>query len=1141
VEKLIKRLLVANRGEIAIRIFRACTELGITTVGIYAYEDRYSLHRYKCDESYLVGKDRGPVGAYLAIDEIVELAKEKKIDAIHPGYGFLSENPEFSRACEEAGIIFIGPHWTHIELFGDKLKAKKYAQKLGIPTIPGSDNIRTIDDVRDFARKNGYPIMIKATKGGGGRGIRIVKSESELETEYILAKQETLKAFHSDEIIVEKVIERPKHIEVQILGDKHGNVIHLFERDCSIQRRHQKITEIAPSISVPKEILEALYEDSIRFAREVGLYNAATFEYLVDVDNNRYYFLEVNPRIQVEHTVTEMITGIDIVQSQIKIAEGKKITDFIGTQKNIVKRGFSIQCRITTEDPENNFMPDTGKIEAYRSAVGFGIRLDAGNAYVGATITPYYDSLLVKVTSWGLTFEDSAMKMLRALKEFRIRGVKTNLRFLENLVSHPAFLKGDFRTNFLEEHPEIINIKPPRDRISKILRFLGNNIVNKPYGDIQISDLPTITVPKVEKSEKNGLKNILDSKGPKGVIEALLSEGNRIWFTDTTMRDAHQSLFATRMRTKDMIEIAPFYAARLNELFSIEMWGGATFDVAYRFLKEDPWERLALLREKVPNILFQMLFRGSNAVGYSNYPDNVIKAFVREAARSGIDVFRIFDCFNWLTQIKIPLEEVKKEGKIAEVAICYTGDILDPKEDKYTLKYYVDLAKEIERMGADIIAIKDMAGLLKPFASYKLFKTLSEEVRVPLHFHTHDTAGCGVASVLMAIEGGAKIVDGALSSMSGLTSQPSLNTIVEALEKSGKYKTYLDISALNEASAYFEKVRTYYYQFESDLKAPTAEVYEHEIPGGQYTNLRAQVKSVGLIDKWDKVKEMYKEVDKLLGRIIKVTPSSKVVGDLALFLVRNDLSIEEFVEKADALSLPNSVVEFFMGLMGQPYGGFNEELQRKILKGKEPLRVRPGKLLEDYNFESAKEKLKSITRKPIKLKDIISYALYDKVVEDYFRHKEEYGDVWVLSTKDFFFPLRIGEETTVNLEEGKTIYIKLISIGDADSKGYRTLVFEVNGETRLVRILDKSMVAKISANIKGDRNNPNHVIAPMPGKLVKILVKEGDYVTKNQVLAITEAMKIETKIIAPHDGIVKNIVLKEGSEIEEGDLIIEMT
>lgn len=1137
---MIKRLLVANRGEIAIRIFRACTEMGITTVGIYAYEDRYSLHRYKCDESYLVGKDKGPVGAYLAIDEIVGLAKDKKIDAIHPGYGFLSENPEFARACEEAGIIFVGPKWEHIELFGDKLKAKKFAEKLGIPTIPGSDGIKTIDEIKDFAKKHGYPIMIKATKGGGGRGIRVVRNEGELETEYMLAKQEALKAFHSDEIIVEKLIERPKHIEVQILGDKYGNIIHLYERDCSIQRRHQKVTEIAPSLNIPEDILEALYEDSIRFAKKVGLYNAATFEYLVDPDNGKYYFLEVNPRIQVEHTVTEMITGIDIVQAQIRIAQGEKITDFIGTQENVQKRGYSIQCRITTEDPENNFLPDTGRIEAYRSAVGFGIRLDAGNAYVGALITPYYDSLLVKVTSWGLTFEDSAHKMLRALKEFRVRGVKTNLRFLENLVSHPDFLKGNFRTTFLEEHPEITKIKPARDRVSKILRFLGNNIVNKPYGDIEISDLPRIVPPEAKGEIKPGLKEILDKKGVRGVIEEIKREENRVWFTDTTMRDAHQSLFATRLRTKDMLEIAPFYARRLNNLFSIEMWGGATFDVAYRFLKEDPWERLALLRERIPNILFQMLIRGSNAVGYKNYPDNVIKSFIREAANCGIDVFRIFDCFNWLEQIKIALEEVKKVGKIAEVAICYTGDILDPKEDKYTLEYYVKLAKEAEKMGADIIAIKDMAGLLKPYASYRLFKTLSQEVGVPLHFHTHDTAGSGVASILMAIEGGAKIVDGALSSMSGLTSQPSLNTVVEVLEKSGKYRTYIDTSSLNEASSYFEKVRPYYYQFESDLKAPTAEVYEHEIPGGQYTNLRIQVKSVGLIDRWDDVKRMYKEVDKLLGRIIKVTPSSKVVGDLALFLVRNNLSIEDFVRKADMLSLPESVVDFFMGLMGQPYGGFNEELQKKILKDREPIRVRPGDLLDDYNFDSAKERLRSITREPLKFRDLVSYALYEKVVEDYFRHKEEFGDVWVLSTKDFFFPLKVGEETTVELEEGKTVYIKLISIGDADSKGYRTLVFEVNGETRLVRVLDNKLLQTVKTNVKGDKNNPNHIIAPMPGKLVKLMVKEGDFVTKNQVVAVTEAMKLETKVITPKDGIVRNILIREGSEIEEGDLIMEI-
>lgn len=1135
----IKRLLVANRGEIAIRIFRACTEMGIQTIGIYAYEDRYSLHRYKCDESYLVGKGKGPIGAYLAIDEIVELAKLKKIDAIHPGYGFLSENPAFAKACEEAGIIFVGPHWKHIEILGDKLRAKDLAKKLGIPVIPGTDGIKTVEEIREFVKKSGYPILIKATKGGGGRGIRVVRNDEDLETEYMIAKQEAIKAFHSDEVIVEKLIERPKHIEVQILGDKHGNIIHLFERDCSIQRRHQKITEIAPSINVPKHILEALYEDSVKFAKYLGLYSAVTFEYLVDLENEKYYFLEANPRIQVEHTITEMITGIDIVQAQIRIAQGESIKDFIGTQENIIKRGYSIQCRVTTEDPENNFMPDTGKIEAYRSAVGFGIRLDAGNAYVGATITPYYDSLLVKVTSWGLTFEDAAKKMLRALKEFRVRGVKTNLRFLENLVSHPSFLKGDFRTTFLEENPEILKIIPPRDRISRLLKFLGNNVVNKPYGEISVTDIPHITIPETKGEIKPGLRNLLLEGGVQKVIEKIKEDPDRIWFTDTTMRDAHQSLFATRLRTKDMIEIAPYIACNLNELFSLEMWGGATFDVAYRFLKEDPWERVELLRERIPNILFQMLLRGANAVGYKNYPDNVIRSFIREAVACGIDVFRIFDCFNWLKQIEVPLEEVKKLGRIVEVAICYTGDVLNPNEDKYTLSYYVNLAREAEKMGADIICIKDMAGLLKPYAAYKLFKALSEEVGIPLAFHTHDTSGSGTASVLMAVEGGAKIVDGAISSMSGLTSQPSLNTIVEGLEKSQKYKTFLDTTKLNEVSSYFEKVRAYYYQFESDLKAPTAEVYEHEIPGGQYTNLRIQVKSIGLIDKWDEVKKAYKEVDKALGRLIKVTPSSKVVGDLALFLVKNNLTIKDFTEKADVLSLPESLIEFFSGLMGQPPGGFNEELQKKILKDREPITVRPGELLPEYNFDLAKEKLKAYSKNP-KFRDLVSYALYDQVVESYLKHKEEYGDVWVLSTKDFFFPLKVGEETTVDLEEGKTVYIKLISVGPADTKGYRTLVFEVNGETRLVKVLDESLTAKVKKNIKGEKDNPNHIISPLPGKISKITVKEGDFVTKNQIVAIVEAMKLETKIITPKDGRVKNVLLRELDEVEEGDLIIEL-
>ncbi|OSS42653.1 Pyruvate carboxylase [Desulfurella amilsii] len=1135
----IKRLLVTNRGEIAIRIFRAATELNIETIGIYSYEDRYSLHRYKCDESYLVGEGKSPVDAYLSIEEIIDLAKSKHIDAIHPGYGFLSENPLFAKKYEEAGIIFIGPHSSAIEIFGDKLRAKKMAQNLSIPTIPGTNQcITSINELREFANQSSYPILIKATKGGGGRGIRVVETLQDLESEYLMAKSESLKAFGSDEIIAEKLVKNPKHIEVQILGDKFGNYVHLFERDCSIQRRHQKVVEIAPSLNIPQDILQSIYADSIKFAKETKLYNAATFEYLVDEEKQHYYFLEVNPRLQVEHTVTEIITSIDIVQSQIKIASDQSLLDFIGPQDKIAKKGCAFQCRITTEDPQNNFFPDTGKIEAYRSPAGFGIRLDAASAYTGALITPFYDSLLVKITAFGLTFEEAAKKMHRALREFRIRGIKNNLRFLENLVSNKDFLKGDFNVHFLETHPEIFNFEKPRDRISKLLRFLGNNIVNKPNGEAKNVVFPTIVKPKAQSTKLEGLRDILLRQGPEIFIQKI-KESKEVLFTDTTFRDAHQSLLATRMRTKDLLEISDFVAKRMNKLFSIEMWGGATFDVCYRFLKEDPWERLDMLRQRIPNIPFQMLLRGANAVGYTNYPDNVVKAFIKEAVGSGIDVFRIFDCFNWTDQMAIAMEEVKKLDRICEAAISYTDDVLSPKNNKYTLSYYVDLAKKLEKMGADIIAIKDMAGLLKPYAAKVLFKTLSEEVGVPLHFHTHNTSGNAESSVYSAIEAGVKIVDAAVSSMSGLTSQPSLNSIVAAL-KNTPHQSSLNQEDLDTVANYFEKVRPYYFMFESGLKSPTAEVYEHEIPGGQYSNLKPQVTSLGLLDRWDDIKKMYKQVNEALGNLIKVTPSSKVVGDLALFLVRNNLTIEDFKNNADKLSLPQSVVDFFKGYLGQPYGGFDRKLQQKVLKGETPLAVRPGEILTEYNLNLAQEALKSIIGSDVEFREVVSYALYGKVIEDYFNFNKEYGDVWVLSTKDFFFPLNVGEETIINLEEGKTIFVKLIAIGEADSKGQRTLTFEVNGESRFVTIKDLSLQAALKQNLKGDKSNSNHIIATMPGKISKMLVREGDFVNKNQPVCITEAMKMETKIVSLKEGKVKNILLKEGEQIEGQDLIIEL-
>ncbi len=1141
----IKRLMSANRGEIAIRTFRAATELNIKTVAIYSKEDRYSLHRYKADEAYLIGEGLGPVEAYLNIDEIIDLALRKNIDAIHPGYGFLSESYEFAKKCDEAGIIFIGPKYDTIKMFGDKLLSKQLAKKANVPIIEGSEgNITSIDEAISIAKKIGYPVMLKATAGGGGRGIRIVENDKDIQESFESVKREALKSFGRDDIIIEKYIKNPKHIEVQILADKYGNIVHLYERDCSIQRRHQKMIEIAPSINIKQQTLNNLYEDAIKIAKASNIISAATVEFLVDSDGN-HYFLEVNPRIQVEHTVTEMVTGIDLVKSQIFIAEGKKLSDIeigIKSQKDITKRGYSIQCRITTEDPQNNFMPDIGEIKVYRSPAGFGVRLDAGNAYVNAKITPYYDSLLVKVSTWALTFKDSAKKMHRVLKEFRIRGPKTNLQFLENVVTHKKFINGEFDTNFIDTTKELFKMTKRRDRATKALKFLANNIVNNPSNSVIPDNMILPVIPKYKERFGTkipaGTRDILLRKGVKGVIN-YIKQSKEVLITDTTLRDAHQSLMATRMRTYDMLNIADLYAYHLNNLFSLEMWGGATFDVAYRFLKESPWDRLRKLKERIPNILFQMLLRASNTVGYTNYPDNVVKEFIRIASKNGIDLFRIFDCFNWVEQLKPAMEEVKKNGMICEASISYTGDILDKTKTKYTLDYYVNLAKELKDAGADIIAIKDMAGLVKPYAAKVLIKAIKSETGLPIHFHTHDTSGNGEASVLMAIEGGADIVDLAMSSMSSLTSQPSLNSIISALDETDK-KSSLNKEKAQEASNYFERVRRYYFPFESGLKAPTAEVYEHEIPGGQYSNLIVQVEALGLIDKWEEIRKMYAKVNKLLGDLIKVTPSSKVVGDLALFLVQNNIQPEELKEKGENLSFPDSVVSFFKGMLGQPYGGFPEDLKKIVLKDEEPLTERPGKLLPDYDFEKAKKELEKEFNREFTEEEVISYALYPAVFKDYVKFTETYGDASIFCTRSFFYPLKKEEEIEIDIEEGKTLIAKYLSTGEINEKGCRRVYFELNGQPRNVSIKDEKMADIIKSNIKGDMNDPHDICATMPGKIVKIHVKEGDEVKKDDLLVVTEAMKIETKIKSGMSGKVEKIYLNEGDKIEAGDLIIKL-
>jgi pyruvate carboxylase len=1141
----INKVLVANRGEIAIRVFRACTELGIRTVAIYSKEDTGSYHRYKADEAYLVGEGKKPIEAYLDIEGIIEIAKAHDVDAIHPGYGFLSENIQFAKRCREEGIIFIGPNEEHLDMFGDKVKARHQAELAGIPVIPGSDGpVHSLEEVVRFAETYGYPIIIKAALGGGGRGMRIVRSKSEVKEAYERAKSEAKAAFGSDDVYVEKLIERPKHIEVQILGDYEGNIVHLYERDCSVQRRHQKVVEVAPSVSLSDELRQRICEAAVKLMKNVGYVNAGTVEFLVS--GNDFYFIEVNPRIQVEHTITEMITGIDIVQSQILIADGYSLHSKevgIPKQEDIRINGYAIQSRVTTEDPLNNFMPDTGKIMAYRSGGGFGVRLDAGNGFQGAVITPYYDSLLVKVSTWALTFEQAARKMLRNLREFRIRGIKTNIPFLENVVQHPKFLSGEYDTSFIDTTPELFVFPRRKDRGTKMLTYIGTVTVNG-FPGIGKKKKPVFDKPRIPKISykepiPNGTKQILDEQGAEGLVK-WIKEQDRVLLTDTTFRDAHQSLLATRVRTIDLVRIAEPTARLLPNLFSLEMWGGATFDVAYRFLKEDPWDRLLKLRERIPNILFQMLLRSANAVGYKNYPDNVIREFVEKSAQAGIDVFRIFDSLNWVKGMTVAIDAVRQTGKIAEAAVCYTGDILDPSRPKYNLDYYKAIAKELEQAGAHILAIKDMAGLLKPEAAYVLISALKETVDIPIHLHTHDTSGNGIYMYAKAIEAGVDIVDVAVSSMAGLTSQPSANTLYYALEGT-KRAPEMNIQGLEQLSRYWEDVRKFYQEFESGMNAPHTEVYMHEMPGGQYSNLQQQAKAVGLGDRWDEVKEMYRRVNDMFGDIVKVTPSSKVVGDMALYMVQNNLTEQDVFERGETLDFPDSVVEFFEGYLGQPYGGFPKELQRIILKGREPITVRPGELLEPVDFNKLREELYHALDREVTDFDVLAYALYPKVFLEYAETVKKYGDISVLDTPTFLYGMRLGEEIEVEIEKGKTLIVKLVSIGQPQADGTRVVYFELNGQPREVIIRDESIKSAVVERIKADRTNPNHIAATMPGTVVKVLVEKGEKVNKGDHLMITEAMKMETTVQAPFAGIIKDIYVKNGDAIQAGDLLIELT
>lgn len=1144
--KKFKRVLVANRGEIAIRVFRACKELGIRTVAIYSEEDKNTLFRTKADEAYQIGKGKTPVGAYLGIDEIIALAKAKGVDAIHPGYGFLAENAEFAQACADEGIEFIGPTADMMNALGDKIQSKLVAHSVGVPTVPGVEKaIETEAEALEFANSCGYPVMLKAAAGGGGRGMRIVRTEEELLPQFRSARSEAAKAFGIDDIFIEKYLENPKHIEVQILGDKAGNIVHLFERDCSIQRRHQKVIEFTPALCLTDAQREAICADAIKIAKAVDYRSAGTVEFLLDPSTGKHYFIEMNPRIQVEHTVTEMVTSIDIVQSQILIAEGYALASEevgIPSQDAIKVTGHAIQCRITTEDPANDFMPDTGTIESYRSPGGFGIRLDGGNGFQGSTITPFYDSLLLKVTAYSRSFEDTRRKAIRALRETEIKGVKTNIAFMLNVLNHPTFAAGDCDTGFIANTPDLLDIAKVEDNELRVIEFLGNKFVNETKGAKKSYNVPVF--PKFKASELKdlqgrGTKQLFDEMGAKDFTQWIRKQ-QRLFVTDTTMRDAQQSLMATRVRTVDMEKIAPAVSVYGRNFFSLEMWGGATFDTAYRFLKEDPWERLEVLREKCPNILLQMLLRGANAVGYKNYPDNVIREFVKQSAKAGIDVFRIFDSLNWIQGMEVALDETLNQGMIAEPCLCYTGDILDASKTKYTLSYYVRMAKELEKRGAHILGIKDMSGLLKPTAASKLVGALKQEIGLPIHLHTHDTSGNGVATVLMAAQAGVDIIDAAFNSMSGLTSQPALNSIVASLQHSDR-DTGLDSDGLQKISEYWRDVRPVYKDFESELQTASAEIYKYEIPGGQYSNLQAQVESFGLGHKLKEVKDMYKAVNQMLGDIVKVTPSSKVVGDLAIFMVQNDLTPENIVEKGANIDFPDSTVSYFEGMMGQPEGGFPQDIQKVVLKGKKAITCRPGELLPPEDFEGIRKKLQEELGLEGTDREVISYAIYPKVFEDYVKSIRKEGSFRYMGSDIFFHSLAEGETCEVKLGEGRVLIVKLQEVRAVDNDGMREAIFEVNGNRRIIKIKDKTVTVNSSNSVLyADESNPLEVGANIPGNIIKVLVKEGEKVGANQPIAVIEAMKMETNILAAAAGTVERIYVSEGQQVKAGEMVAKL-
>jgi len=1148
-----KKILIANRGEIAIRVMRAANELGKKTVAVYAEEDKLGLHRFKADEAYLIGEGLSPVGAYLSIPEIIRVAKMAGADAIHPGYGLLSENPDFVEACEAEGIIFIGPTSDTMRALGDKASARRVAMAAGVPVIPATDVLGDdMDLVREQAAAVGYPLMLKASWGGGGRGMRPINNPEELADKVREGRREAEAAFGNGEGFLEKMILRARHVEVQILGDKFGNIYHLYERDCTVQRRNQKVVERAPAPYLTDAQRADVCELGRKICAHIGYECAGTVEFLMDMDTQQFYFIEVNPRVQVEHTVTEQVTGIDIVQAQILIEEGKTLAEATGMarQEDIRLNGHAVQCRVTTEDPQNNFIPDYGRLTAYRSATGMGIRLDGGTAYAGGVITRYYDSLLVKVTAWAQTPEKAIARMDRALREFRIRGVSTNIDFVINLLKHPTFLGNTYTTKFIDTTPDLFQFKKRRDRATKILTYIADITVNghpetagrpKPHAELKTPKAPPALTPPAP-----GTRTLLDEKGPQAVADWLAVQ-KRVLITDTTMRDGHQSLLATRMRSIDMIRATPAYAANLPGLFSVECWGGATFDVAYRFLQECPWQRLRDIRANLPNVMTQMLLRGSNAVGYTNYPDNVVQGFVKQAALTGVDVFRVFDSLNWVENMRVAMDAVVESGKVCEGAVCYTGDILDPDRAKYDLRYYVSRGHELKAAGAHILGLKDMAGLLKPSSARILVNALKEEVGLPIHFHTHDTSGIGGATVLAACEAGVDAIDAAMDAFSGGTSQPCLGSVVEALRHTDR-DTGLDIAAIRRLSNYWEQVRAQYTAFESGLPAPASEVYLHEMPGGQFTNLKAQARSLGLEERWHQVAQAYADANQMFGDIVKVTPSSKVVGDMALMMVAQGLTRAQVEDPAVDVVFPESVVDMLRGNLGQPEGGWPQGISQKVLKGEVPMLTRPGASLPPVDFDAARIRLdadlglglEDTEGETVDDEDLNGYLMYPKVFMDYRTRHRLYGPVRTLPTRTFFYGMTQGEEITAEIDPGKTLELRLQAVGETSDDGDVKVFFELNGQPRVIRVANRLIKAKTAAKPKAAEGNPGHVGAPMPGSIASVAVTQGQKVKAGDLLLTIEAMKMETGIHAERAGTVKALLVHPGSQIDAKDLLIEL-